>query len=1364
MTTKYPNQIDTNTEIPLSTDNITEIKAEVTNTLRGAILAIESELGTNPSTTFSTVRARLDTIETLLKLLNGDSINILQPLDVILSEGNTTEGTNIILNANSDLVLFSGSSIRGTSGTVNIDDGLNVVGPINVNSNLISGVLTPVSGTDAANKDYVDSSLFSSVAGGDLTGIYPDPQIAVGVVYNDNINTGAEIDVSKLDGGVTAKKILVANTSVIPEWGALDFSAANINTTGVTSARLLGRSTSGTGEVEQISLNSTLEFTVPNTIRRAALTGDVNAVAGSNSTTVTDLTITGETQGSVLYFNGTNWVRLTPSTDGYVLTTHSTGQNPTWSNISGGSGLPSGPASGDLSGSFPNPTVTDLTITGETQGSVLYFNGSNWAQLSAGPDGYALVAHGASANPTWSNVSSGTVQLVTKTDAVLQQRAQLQINGALVSDDSTNSRSVLDLARVDIREFGAKASTQNTTATVSASSTSATLAAAIDFENGNGIALMAAGSVANVAAPPAPTCSVRGTPGSTTRTYYVAVVTANYGCSAGSAATAVTNTAATLNDTDYVRVFASAVASVHAYVETNVANLAAFTVALPQRTLQPNDRVLLTAQTTPTQNGIYVVGTVASGTAPLTRAADFAAAATIPTGTLICVRGTYANRVWQLTAGNIVATDALTFVKGEAYHAYVYVDDSRTGGIKRYLGAISLETDWDSSTASPLFYFDDRGATYKGLETWGPSNMPTAAVRNALFTRIVSGGGTVNLVLAAAPSASASVYVRHDNSYAFTQAIQSFSASGSSLGGEIIIPPASTYYPVYGSDIVIDKCIKLIGANRTSSKIGLGPGRGIRILSNGVSPTGSSADDSVLENFTITATNAWVPAGNFRAQDYTSVAADNEKYSELQGAVILVKAQITCDDVRIDGFQRSNGLVVSGRDDDLTNVNLSRFRRVKVAQLAGGAAIMTAGSDSNACEFSNCSATGCLVGLAEMSFLGNHYEMHHTESNSLCAFVYSAASFSTFVNFYSEGGQGAGRGNAQSVCVGGDHGAGWSGGLFLGGISNITGGWIFSTGTTAGQVSETHVGGSGNSTDFLRFKNELDVGQGQGVFTTYRTSDKRFSQYVSSATDLLWQIDTLHKYMRRALIFPRGFVFGDSTHERRWASFAGLPTAFRGQKGDLVLDTGTGAQRTPAAVSGVTTTTWATGTAYTAGDLVKPTTPNGYVYVARDPGTSHASTEPTWPTIIGNTVVDNTGSNSITWECAGVDGIDWIQTSAHAYGATLSLSTSAAATAGITITLRDNCCSIVTMQWTGKDASNNKYYREQVSRFRKSSGTTTEFSSPPAAVEDNPGSAFTAAASYAIASNNVEVRAAGDASEACTWRLRAFVQELDDAP
>ena len=58
---------------------------------------------------------------------------------------------------------------------------------------------------------------------------------------------------------------------------------------------------------------------------------------------------------------------------------------------------------------------------------------------------------------------------------------------------------------------------------------------------------------------------------------------------------------------------------------------------------------------------------------------------------------------------------------------------------------------------------------------------------------------------------------------------------------------------------------------------------------------------------------------------------------------------------------------------------------------------------------------------------------------------------------------------------------------------------------------------------------------------------------------------------------------------------------------------------------------WVAATGKSAGDRVVPTTPNGYKYEAQGVGTTHASTEPTWPTTKGDTVVDN----DITWENVG---------------------------------------------------------------------------------------------------------------------------------
>ena len=66
-------------------------------------------------------------------------------------------------------------------------------------------------------------------------------------------------------------------------------------------------------------------------------------------------------------------------------------------------------------------------------------------------------------------------------------------------------------------------------------------------------------------------------------------------------------------------------------------------------------------------------------------------------------------------------------------------------------------------------------------------------------------------------------------------------------------------------------------------------------------------------------------------------------------------------------------------------------------------------------------------------------------------------------------------------------------------------------------------------------------------------------------------------------------------------------------------------------VAAASLTARANSTAYTVGQVRRPSTSNGYVYVCVVAGTSGGSA-PTFPTVIGTTVADGT----VTWLCAGV--------------------------------------------------------------------------------------------------------------------------------
>lgn len=95
------------------------------------------------------------------------------------------------------------------------------------------------------------------------------------------------------------------------------------------------------------------------------------------------LAVIGNTQGQILYRDGSGWTVLSAGTSGYVLKTGGAGANPSWASVS-----------------------SILAALGDTQGQIVIRDGSGWTVLSAGTAGYVLKTGGAGANPSWASIAS----------------------------------------------------------------------------------------------------------------------------------------------------------------------------------------------------------------------------------------------------------------------------------------------------------------------------------------------------------------------------------------------------------------------------------------------------------------------------------------------------------------------------------------------------------------------------------------------------------------------------------------------------------------------------------------------------------------------------------------------------------------------------------------------------------------------------------------------------------------------------------------------------------------------------------------------------------------------------------------------
>ncbi|MBZ5540709.1 MAG: hypothetical protein LAN61_09345 [Acidobacteriia bacterium] len=378
--------------------------------------------------------------------------------------------------------------------------------------------------------------------------------------------------------------------------------------------------------------------------------------------------------------------------------------------------------------------------------------------------------------------SAGTVNLYTKTaDKRLYYKDDSgteigPVSGGGASTGATNSWTAqqnFDAGAAfkgpdpwfDVTRYGARAvaagGIPQTTATMGAGSTSATLAGASTFQNGDGLVVYGAGATNTLTTPGAPTVTpsqdagptgigvvVSSAAAATTYNYQIVAVTKNGGVTAAGSVGTATTGAAALGDNSV------SITSIARSNNTSTVTCAA-TCAVAVGAV-----VYVSGASDVTFTGFFIVSAVTDGTHfAFTQGQDTrAGASTSATG------GTLH---WYVC--NHLTWTAVP----NAWKYYIY---GRTGGSLTLIGVSkALDAVWD-----------DYGATMDGGTTfpsWVPSTPPVSATNEWLSTTIVSGAGTTSVTLAnAATNAVSGATFLFDDVPGIMAAITALNGSNNSRG------------------------------------------------------------------------------------------------------------------------------------------------------------------------------------------------------------------------------------------------------------------------------------------------------------------------------------------------------------------------------------------------------------------------------------------------------------------------------------------------------------------------------------------------------------------------------------------------------
>ncbi len=302
----------------------------------------------------------------------------------------------------------------------------------------------------------------------------------------------------------------------------------------------------------------------------------------------------------------------------------------------------------------------------------------------------------------------------------------------------------------------------STTGTISASSTTLTLAAAQDFANGQGIVVYKAGPSPSVTTPGQPTITPTNLlNGSTTWNYKAVAEDRNGALTAAGTAGTTTTGAATIGSNSVTLTSCVRTSGVATYTSSATHNL--------QAGAQVNIEGF-SGGVFDSCNGVKTIAATPTGTTFTTNDG--------PLGN--------ENNTGGTPTAVVFACNTLTFPSGSfsgnnTIHYWIY--RSQGPGSYSLIGVAQGVDPW----------FQDCGLAAPNAPAYVPATPPSTTQPGYLATTIVSGGGTTTLTLAnAAATATSAQTVLHDNSVPLKNATQAAYTAG---GGTVYIPNSLQYWP-----------------------------------------------------------------------------------------------------------------------------------------------------------------------------------------------------------------------------------------------------------------------------------------------------------------------------------------------------------------------------------------------------------------------------------------------------------------------------------------------------------------------------------------------------------------------------------------